>query len=211
MCSYLFFILISWWWLLTLLFSCFVVVSCRWIYLPVTFLHLVPPCVPAQCSRTLYPGAWLLLTHPSPSSGMTLGAPHSLTSSRADVQCYRMCAWLYPFSSEQNTVNSLFYFCGEEVCACVCACLCVWNLKYIFLDTHTKNYEFFSLEVVSHLVCTSCIQTNFDTMKHIAILSVVCQSCFYAYALNLCLCFVCGLTELCVLASDFIMEHITFV
>jgi hypothetical protein len=46
--------------------------------------------VPAQCSGTHYPGAWLLLTHPS--SGMTLGAPHSLACSKADVQCYRMCA-----------------------------------------------------------------------------------------------------------------------
>jgi len=73
--------------------------------------------VPAQCSRT-YPGAWLLLTHPS--SGMTLGAPHSLTCSKADVQCYRMCAWLYPFSSEQNTMYSLFCsFCVEDVCVCL--------------------------------------------------------------------------------------------
>jgi hypothetical protein len=80
--------------------------------------------VPAQCSRTHYPGAWLLLTNPS--SGMTLGAPHSLTCSKADVQCYRMCAWLYPFSSEQNTLNSLFCFlCRGSVYMCVYECVCV--------------------------------------------------------------------------------------
>ena len=73
--------------------------------------------VPAQCSRT-YPGAWLLLTHPS--SGMTLGAPHSLTCSKADVQCYRMCAWLYPFSSEYSVFLVLFFLC-REFYVCVCA------------------------------------------------------------------------------------------
>lgn len=89
--TYCFSVLMSLWWLLIVLF--FLLCDCV-LQVNLPTCDIPPPStslfVPAQCSRTHYPGAWLLLTHPS--SDMTLGASHSLACSKADVQCYRMCA-----------------------------------------------------------------------------------------------------------------------